>query len=51
MGTLLKLFIADIKMLFRNRQALFWSLAFPLIFTIVFGFFLAVVINQWVLLP
>lgn len=34
-----KLFISDIKMLIRNRQALFWSLAFPLMFTIIFGFF------------
>jgi ABC-2 type transport system permease protein len=34
-----KLFIADLKLLFRNRQLLFWSLAFPLIFTVIFGFF------------
>ncbi len=34
-----KLFYADIKMLLRNKQALFWSLAFPLFFTIIFGFF------------
>lgn len=26
-------------MLVRNRQQLFWSLAFPLIFTVIFGFF------------
>lgn len=36
---LLKLFLADVKMLCRNRQALFWSLAFPLMFTVIFGFF------------
>lgn len=34
-----KLLIADIKMLFRNRQAIFWSLMFPLMFTFIFGFF------------
>jgi len=34
-----KLFINNLKMLVRNRQALFWSLAFPLIFTVIFGFF------------
>ena len=34
-----KLFLADIKMLFRNRQAIFWALFFPLMFTFVFGFF------------
>ena len=36
---MVKFFIADLKMLIRNRQALFWSLAFPLMFTIIFGFF------------
>ncbi len=39
MKTLLKLFTSDLKILARNRQALFWSLAFPLMFTIIFGFF------------
>ena len=39
MVTLIKLFWADLKMLTRNRQSLFWSLAFPLMFTIIFGFF------------
>lgn len=33
------LFIADLKLLVRNRQLLFWSLMFPLIFTVIFGFF------------
>ena len=33
------LFKTDLKMLIRNRQALFWSLMFPLLFTFVFGFF------------
>ncbi len=36
---LLNLTIAHIKMMLRNRQALFWSLAFPLIFVFVFGIF------------
>lgn len=36
---MLKLFIANLKMTFRNRQSLFWLLAFPLIFTVIFGFF------------
>ncbi|MBU6389150.1 ABC transporter permease [Patescibacteria group bacterium] len=36
---MLKLFIADLKLQFRNRQSLFWSIAFPLIFTVIFGFF------------
>ncbi len=31
--------VADIKMITRNRQALFWALAFPLIFVMVFGLF------------
>ena len=34
-----KLFVADLKMLSRNRQSLFWSLMFPLMFTVIFGFF------------
>lgn len=34
-----KLLLANLKMLIRNRQALFWSLAFPLMFTVIFGFF------------
>ena len=36
---LLKLFIANLKSLFRNKQSLFWTIAFPLIFTVIFGFF------------
>jgi len=34
-----KLFIANLKMMVRGRQSLFWALAFPLMFTIIFGFF------------
>ncbi|PIS42209.1 MAG: hypothetical protein COT24_04680 [Candidatus Kerfeldbacteria bacterium CG08_land_8_20_14_0_20_40_16] len=32
-----KLFIANLKMYFRNKQALFWALFFPLLIMIVFG--------------
>jgi ABC-2 type transport system permease protein len=34
-----ELFKANIRTLLRNRQALFWSMAFPLIFVFVFGLF------------
>lgn len=34
-----KLLWANLKMLFRGRQALFWSLFFPVMFTVIFGFF------------
>ena len=34
-----KLFIANLKMMVRGKQALFWSLVFPLMFTAIFGFF------------
>ncbi len=34
-----KLTWASVKMLYRDRQALFWALAFPVIFTVVFGLF------------
>lgn len=33
------LLIANIKIIVRNRQALFWALVFPLIFVVVFGLF------------
>lgn len=36
---MLKLFLADLKMLVRNKQNLFWALMFPLLFTFIFGFF------------
>ncbi|MFA7253363.1 MAG: ABC transporter permease [Patescibacteria group bacterium] len=36
---MLKLFLADLKMLSRNRQASFWALMFPIMFTFIFGFF------------
>jgi ABC-2 type transport system permease protein len=34
-----KLFVASVKMLYRDRQSLFWALAFPVIFVVVFGLF------------
>ena len=34
-----KLVFASIKMLYRDRQALFWAMAFPVIFAVVFGLF------------
>lgn len=36
---MLKLLIANLKMLVRNKQALFWSMMFPIMFTVIFGFF------------
>ena len=33
------LILANLKMIYRNRQALFWALMFPLIFVTVFGLF------------
>ena len=36
---LFSLTIANLKMIYRNRQALFWALAFPLIFVTIFGLF------------
>ena len=34
-----RLFVASVKMLFRDKQALFWAMAFPVIFAVVFGLF------------
>ncbi len=34
-----KLFIANLKMIVRNKEALFWSFMFPLMFTFIFGLF------------
>ncbi|MDD3774118.1 MAG: ABC transporter permease [Patescibacteria group bacterium] len=36
---LVKMFIANLKMTVRNRQSLFWSFMFPIMFTFIFGFF------------
>ena len=36
---LLSLFLANLKMIARNRQGLFWALFYPLIFVVVFGLF------------
>jgi ABC-2 type transport system permease protein len=34
-----KFFTASIRMLYRDKQALFWALAFPIIFAVIFGLF------------
>ena len=34
-----RLFIADVKMIVRNKQALFWALMFPILFATIFGLF------------
>lgn len=34
-----KLFAASVRMLYRDRQALFWALVFPVIFAVVFALF------------
>ena len=34
-----KLFFANLKMTFRDKQAIFWSLLFPVMFIIIFGLF------------
>lgn len=39
MSPMAKLLGASVKMLFRDKQALFWALAFPVIFAVVFGLF------------
>ncbi|MFQ5493125.1 MAG: ABC transporter permease, partial [Candidatus Dojkabacteria bacterium] len=36
---MIKLIIATTKQLFRDKQAVFWSLVFPLIFVVLFGLF------------
>ncbi len=36
---MLKLFLSNLKMEIRNKQVLFWSLMFPLVFTAIFGLF------------
>jgi len=34
-----RLFIADLKMIVRNKQSLFWAIFFPIIFATIFGLF------------
>lgn len=34
-----KLFVASTKILFRDRQSLFWAMVFPLLFTVIFSLF------------
>lgn len=36
---LLKIFVASVKMIYREKSALFWALAFPLMFVALFGLF------------
>jgi ABC-2 type transport system permease protein len=36
---LLRLFVADLKMIVRNKQSLFWAIFFPIIFATIFGLF------------
>ncbi len=36
---MLDLIVANLKMMVRNKQSLFWSLVLPLIFTVIFGMF------------
>lgn len=36
---MLKLLLADIKMMFRNKQYAMWALIMPIMFTFIFGFF------------
>lgn len=36
---MLKLFIANLKMTFRDKQAIFWTLVFPVMFIVIFGLF------------
>lgn len=36
---LARLFVADLKMIVRNKQSLFWAILFPIIFATVFGLF------------
>ena len=37
--TMPKLFAASLRMLYRDKQALFWAIAFPVIFAVVFALF------------
>lgn len=34
-----RLFIANLKMTFRDKQAIFWTLVFPVMFIVIFGLF------------
>lgn len=34
-----RLLLASVKMLYRDRQALFWAMVFPVLFVVVFGLF------------
>ncbi len=39
MSAFLQMVLANLKMTVRNRMALFWNLAFPALFILIFGFF------------
>lgn len=39
MRALLQMVLANVRMSYRNRMALFWNLAFPALFIVIFGFF------------
>jgi ABC-2 type transport system permease protein len=39
MGIMPKLFWSSLRLIYRDKQALFWALAFPVIFAVVFGLF------------
>lgn len=39
MATVARLLVANLKIILRDRQTLFWALVFPLIFVVVFGLF------------
>ena len=36
---LASLVLANLKLIYRDRQAAFWAIAFPLIFLLIFGLF------------
>jgi ABC-2 type transport system permease protein len=38
---LMRIFTANVKMIYRDKIALFWAMAFPLLFVVVFGLFMS----------
>ncbi|OFW56690.1 MAG: hypothetical protein A2V52_02495 [Actinobacteria bacterium RBG_19FT_COMBO_54_7] len=38
---LMRIFAANVKMIYRDKIALFWAMAFPLLFVVIFGLFLS----------
>ena len=51
MNTLLRLTVANMKGLVRDRAALFWTFAFPILFVILFGYLAAPLFPAWMGLP